>query len=530
MSVLLYPRGPLVLAVLLTVGLASASGQGYRTVKIASVGISITINKRLKGLPLRLDSMDPHLRARFRTADRRDYVKLKGGGRFEWFTDVFEFGASKDPQTPGRDGTGSNAPPKTAQERAEAEMRARAIRRAAAANFEQWVARMKPSMVTKGKLVKRKGSKLPYKFWEFLTDTNSADYQWYHGAAVYKIEEREVAVLVRMPLRQGERPTPAVNKMVRYILASGRLLKDGDSDLKDSSSKDRFADTSEKKAALETAKKNIQGLSTWSYFTTSSYIVLYSWESGQKGKSYNVAKRLSASLEKMRALYKKYYPPAKNVKMPYSVFRVCGTYEQFQKYGGSPRGVVGWFSPTSKELVVFQGGDSGMRKKGYLETVTHHEGWHQYSDAFFGGVELHRWFDEGHGDWFGAHVPRGSSFSYIGSPMRYKWVKLMVKKGDFVPFEKIVAWPRSKFYGSSRSAYYYAQAYGMVDFLRKGHAMGKKTFDASWSEILPTYRKTVLEAGDADIATKKAFAGVDFVKMTAAWKRWVNSSRFKKPR
>ena len=58
------------------------------------------------------------------------------------------------------------------------------------------------------------------------------------------------------------------------------------------------------------------------------------------------------------------------MKMPYSVFRVCATYEQFQKYGSSPRGVVGWFSPRSKELVVFQGGDSRMRKKGYVETVT----------------------------------------------------------------------------------------------------------------------------------------------------------------
>jgi hypothetical protein len=59
--------------------------------------------------------------------------------------------------------------------------------------------------------------------------------------------------------------------------------------------------------------------------------------------------------------------------------------------------------------------------------------------------------------------------------------------------------------------------------------MGKK-FDARWSEILPAYRKAVLEVGDADIATKKAFAGVDFVKMTKAWKQWVNSPRFKKPR
>ena len=38
---------------------------------------------------------------------------------------------------------------------------------------------------------------------------------------------------------------------------------------------------------------------------------------------------------------------------------------------------------------------------GMTEAVTFHEGWHQYCDSYF-GFELQRWFDEGHGDYFGS--------------------------------------------------------------------------------------------------------------------------------
>jgi hypothetical protein len=513
---------------LLTLILASVSlpttgqAQEYRTEKIDAVGIEISISKRLKRLPLKLASSDPHLRARFRAQDARDYVQTKTGPA-NWYTDVYEF-KKASPTTKSGDG-GGDVPKGIPKELHE---QIRAMRgRGPATSFEEWVKTERvDTFVTKGKQMKKKGKFLPYKHWVYLRNSNGIE--WYHSAAVYTVNGREVALVVRQPLTKGKKPRGKFAIFLKRCITSGRIMKRGSTDTS-SVSRDKHVDNDEKKTALTAARKNITGLRDWDYFTTPSYIVLYSWLKGGKTKSFNMSKKLSDGLENMRVLYQEYYPPQKDMKMPYSVLRVCATYKQFTKYGETSRGVVGWFSPRSKELVVFQGGDKLMRKKGATRTVTFHEGWHQYSDSYFKGTELHRWFDEGHGDFFGAHKLRGKKWVFVGSNMRYKWVKLMVKKGDFVRFKDITTWPRSRFYGNPKTAYYYAQAFGMISFLRQGQAMGK-AFDPKWSEILPMYRRVTLEEEDAKKGVEAAFEGVDLKAMEAAWVKWVKSPRFKKPK
>ena len=278
---------------------------------------------------------------------------------------------------------------------------------------------------------------------------------------------------------------------------------------------------------LDAAKKNIGGLNGWDYFTSSSYIVLYSWDfekPEERSKSKKDAEYYSQRLEKMRELYLQAYPLDKTGtkavmpdpvsiptlggpktgagatptpatapktaageveplgKVPYPVFRLCATYDQFQKYGQSPPGVVGWFSPASKELVVFLGGDK-MMGAGATETVTYHEGWHQYADFYFdhpltpGDDDLHRWFDEGHGDYFGSFRWGANGWKYVGSAMRYSDCKNMVRVGDYVPFKDLVHWDRRRFYAAN-AAYYYAQAFSMIDFFRRAEK------DKNW---LPRY-------------------------------------------
>ena len=70
----------------------------------------------------------------------------------------------------------------------------------------------------------------------------------------------------------------------------------------------------------------------------------------------------------------------------------------------------------------------------------------------------------------------------------------------------------------------------MIDFLRRGSAMGKKRFKPRWSEILPTYRQVMLETHDQRAAVMAAFAAVNYTAMELAWESWVKSSRFKEPR
>ena len=226
------------------------------------------------------------------------------------------------------------------------------------------------------------------------------------------------------------------------------------------------------------------------------------------------------------------YPPApKPGTLRYSVFRLCATYDQFMKYGQSPPGVVGWFSPASKELVVFLGGDK-MMGSGATETVTYHEGWHQYADFYFDHPEsekrgtLHRWFDEGHGDYFGSFRWGQSGWKYVGSKMRYDDVKQMVRKGDYVPFKEIVHWDRRRFYAQN-APYYYAQAYSMVDFLRRGEQ--SRGWDPRWGQALDMYRKVMLVYGDSKRASDTAFLHFtddDWKALEEAWKAWVDSNSF----
>ena len=139
---------------------------------------------------------------------------------------------------------------------------------------------------------------------------------------------------------------------------------------------------------------------------------------------------------------------------PYPVLRFCATEAQFQKYGQSPRGVVGWFSPSSKELVVFLGGDDRMGK-GTTEAVVYHEGWHQYANSYFDNPArgksdaLHRWFDEGHGDYFGGFKPASGKWRYAGAKMRGKTIERLVKLNRVPSLKKLVEWPRSQFYGQN---------------------------------------------------------------------------------
>jgi len=189
----------------------------------------------------------------------------------------------------------------------------------------------------------------------------------------------------------------------------------------------------------------------------------------------------------------------------------------------------------SKELVVFLGGDK-MMGKGATETVTYHEGWHQFADLYFHHPDtlkrgkLQRWFDEGHGDYFGSFRWGGSKWTYLGSKMRYKSVKEMVRVGDYVPFKDIVTWHKRRFY-SGRSAYYYAQAYSMIDYLRRGSKL-KKYWKPHYAGILDMYRKVMLVHGDEKLAVSTAFRELtnddDWAELEQAWQAWVKSSNFMK--
>lgn len=565
------------IAALLTIA-AAPRAQQWRAEKIADVGIEIEAPGRLERLPMQLGEQGPYQRARFRPKDDNDFVRAQ----YYWYCDIYEF-SQKDPK-----GDDSDLPPNVPEELKE---KLRQILSSGAFkplhSFQDWLDKKDQKKIeweVKGKARKGRSGKLDFTHWVWREDMDFGPVKIvYCEAAVYDFGDREVALVIEMPLETLSPPKPKskFKRIIDHMIPSGRLLDPedvaGDVDEK----RDQYANTPERREALAAAKQNIAGLQGWDLFTAPNYIVMYSWDfekPDERKKSKRDAEYYSSRLEKMREMYLQYYPldasgtkavmpdpssipslggpitgetapkqpdaegegegegetgpPAEKLgTLRYPVFRLCATYDQFQKYGQSPPGVVGWFSPASKELVVFLGGDQ-MMGSGATETVTYHEGWHQYADFYFDHPDrskhddLHRWFDEGHGDFFGSFRWSGSGWKYLGSKMRYDDCKQMVRAGDFVPFKDLVYWDRRKFYGNN-APYYYAQAFSMIDFLRRGEKA--RGWQARYGEVLDLYRKVMLVKGDAKLAVDTAFRGftdADWAAIEEAWKGWVGGPNF----
>ncbi|MBL8728846.1 MAG: hypothetical protein JNM25_10475 [Planctomycetes bacterium] len=560
---------------------STAVGQAWRIEAVPEAGIEFDAPSRLERLPMQLGDASLYHRARLRPKDDADFVRAQ----YYWNCDVYVFSKKESADADADLPEDMPAELKEQIKRLMATMGSKRHR-----SFQSWLDEVKEKqaelkVVTAGKKKRGKSGKLDYAHWVWVVpdDYGPAGVS-YCEAAVFDFQDKEVALVIEMPLESKNQKSPKSkwSNLIDRIIASGREL-DPDSAAADSDKKrDKYADTPDKQAALAAAKANIQGLQGWDYFTQPNYIVIYSWDfekPDERTKAKKDAIFYSERLEKMRELYLGNYPldatgtkaimpdpksipsldgPTTGVStaapaqadaggsdggegseppkeklgtVRFSVFRLCATYDQFMKYGQSPPGVVGWFSPSSKELVVFLGGDQ-MMGKGATETVTYHEGWHQYADFYFDHPErtkhdsLHRWFDEGHGDYFGSFRWGQSGWKYVGSDMRYSDCKQMVRAGDYVPFKEIVHWDVQRFY-SGRAPYYYAQAFSMIDFLRRGEK--SRGWDPRWGTALDMYRKVMLVHGDSKLASDTAFfkfTDDDWKALEEAWKAWVGSPQF----
>jgi len=558
---------------------AAARAQEWRPEQIADVGLEIEAPGRLERLPMQLGEEGPHHRARFRPKDTQDYVRAQ----WEWVCDIYEFSKKEDK---GAEPAIPDGLPPEAKEQIKKLLASSGFK--PATSFKAWFDEKDKKNITievAGKPKKGKPGKLDYAHWVWRDRNGFGPANVvYCEAAVYSFPDREVALVIEMPLETEKPGTPKTKfkLIIDKMIPSGKALDPADSGAEADKKRDQFANTPEKLAALAKAKKNIEGLKGWDYFTQPNYVVIYAWDfekPAERSKAKKDSEYYASRLEKMRELYLTNYPldstgtraimpdansiptlggpitgapvPAKPPEepepegpdgeptapaeklgvQPYSVFRLCATYEQFQKYGESPPGVVGWYSPSSKELVVFLGGDK-MMGNGATETVTYHEGWHQFADFYFHHPEtkkygeLHRWFDEGHGDYFGSFRWGMQGWKYVGSKMRYEDCKNMVRVGDYVPFKDIVHWDRRRFY-SQRAAYYYAQAYSMIDFFRRGEK--ERGWKPLYGEAVDMYRKVMLVHGDSKLASDTAFRGLSdaqWQELETMWKAWVSGPKF----
>ncbi|MGE3173124.1 MAG: hypothetical protein AB7O97_10910 [Planctomycetota bacterium] len=512
-------RSTLAVLTLLT---AAATAQEYRYEQNDELGVRFRVHRKLTPTPVKIGSADPHTKMIFESADPGDKIR----GEWSWYLRVLDFPKASaspkvKPKTEGATGTAEEAE----ETHAESPLKCR--------DFREWVTEKDPYLrnrTYKDKAEPTKGRrKTPdYEYWEYSDSHQQLDDTfWYSCTAVYDLPDRQIVLQGVIPAIGKDKPKDKLIKFVKAMIGSMEPLDPKDIVTSDEPDEDRdsFATTPERLAELEKAKKNIANLANWDYFTSPNYIVLYSWDADKPQKQRDAtkfAREIVDGLEAMRERYAEEFPPHENMLQLYSILRICDNYEDFANYSGVSGGVVGWFSPASKELVVFDDKDRYFgNKEETIYSTAMHEGWHQYGHTYFGEKsELHRWFDEGIGDYFGSWQPKGRKWNYEIDKGRYQSIRQQIARGTYINPRELVAWERSKFYGP-RAADHYAQAYSMIDFLKRGPDRLGKRFDESWNSILDKYRLGMLETKDQKKAVEKAFEGVDWDAFTAAWLDWV---------
>lgn len=223
----------------------------------------------------------------------------------------------------------------------------------------------------------------------------------------------------------------------------------------------------------------------WRLIETPSKEYLIKTDSDDDKDIAEVIKRLEAS----RKLYEADFPPPAPIKS-ISIVRICGSAEVFHTYGKTSQGVGGWFNPGSEELVVFfdeTGKDSTL-------SVMAHEGFHQYCHFLFDRAKAHRWFDEGHGDYYGAWKMKGKKLLQMedmkGGYSRLPQLKTMIREETIHPLADHVRYTHREWQKQGpTNVSCYAQSFGLIKYLRMG-AVGKvkgKYWKKGYEQILPNY-------------------------------------------
>lgn len=205
-------------------------------------------------------------------------------------------------------------------------------------------------------------------------------------------------------------------------------------------------------------------------------------------------KEVIERLERSREVFEQDFPPPPDFKHV-SVVRVCDKEAEFHKYGGTSGGVAGWFNPGTTELVLY---DAVEIDRNMSFAVMAHEAFHQYCYFLFGRSEAHRWFDEGHGDYYGGFKFKGRKAQVTarmpGGLERYSRIRQMIREETFQPLEKHLNFSHRQWQSQGPSNVSpYCQSWSIIYMLRQG-GLGKlprKVWRPEYGDILDNYVRTL---------------------------------------
>ncbi len=247
----------------------------------------------------------------------------------------------------------------------------------------------------------------------------------------------------------------------------------------------KIEDHTDYASVLAAARDETRTVSGWEVIEVPSkrYII----KTSSKDKRF--LKELVTRLEKSRDLFERDFPPSKAIAH-ISIVRVCKDRQEFSTYGEVPNGVVGFFSPTSTELVVVDYKE--INRAITWSTVTH-EAFHQYCHFLFDESEAHRWYDEGHGDYYGYFEFKGKKAipGYRrGGRSRLEEIKPLVKAETFTPIAELLRMDHPSW---QRIYTHYAQSWSVIYMLRRGMDgdVHRRYWKREYEMIIPNYVRTL---------------------------------------
>ena len=257
----------------------------------------------------------------------------------------------------------------------------------------------------------------------------------------------------------------------------------------------------------DAAKKSIANSQGWWFAETAEYVFLSNIRSATGKK---IIQDLQKELPALRAACIKIIPPAEPIS-DVSVVRIFEDRDEYVKYVGKEREwTAGLWWPAQRELVILSHGKDIAKTM----EIIRHEAFHQYLFYASGMKEHAMWFNEGHASFFEEATPlrTGKGVDFPESAR----IKYVVDNLESVSLnlEKILHSSYKDFYSGTQEELManYATACSLVYFFRKGVPATKLT---AYAKVMETYEATLMETGNAETATKKAFEGIDMKKFKA---------------
>jgi hypothetical protein len=199
-----------------------------------------------------------------------------------------------------------------------------------------------------------------------------------------------------------------------------------------------------------------------------------------------------------------------------NVIRMLEDDDQFHSYGG-PGGSSGFWSSLLGEIVLYDDLKGGGRRNTWatLSGMVFLE----YLSSISGDAKAAPWFLYGHSDYY-------SGFKFVDGkhqPAPFDWrmglAREIVETSKIAPLKEFVRFTHAQYQSanppSMGAGSCYAQGWSFIWFLRGGQT--SKLWNPAWDNILGTWWSVWRETGDANAATDRAFAGVNWAELQAAW-------------